>query len=391
MLAKQQVVLTAIPIPDDYERQEGEEDYLFWVTKGNRRLEGGRKLKLETMLCLVDLTMAGDRAGLFIDQLVENDGDFRLPLSAFEQAQALFQGHQAGASRTELRQRTGRTKAQISAGIAAGRLSERTKRAARAMNHVWTLDDIASLSEFDGDDAALARIQQRIDWGHPVAYAVETVRDELAEEAEHNRILATLEQAGVRVSETRPPEALLLQILAHIVDGFDPEPDQHAACAGHGAFFYSYNSLNRSSSMVEAHATKWANRRTRLHVAREMYRMRFPEEDPDRLTRHELLGREGHRVKDCYRRNAARVDLPWNGRVYIPGDFSATDPLNQAVTAAAQCMYGIAQTTVTALGCAPGLGLRCLEDSGQPATTSRDSLSKPTTTNGTPSITTVSS
>ncbi|PRX48938.1 ParB family chromosome partitioning protein [Nonomuraea fuscirosea] len=241
LLAKQQVVLTAIPIPDDYERQEGEEDYLFWVTKGNRRLEGGRKLKLETMLCLVDLTMAGDRAGLFIDQLVENDGDFRLPLSAFEQAQALFQAHQAGATRTELRQRTGRTKEQISAGIAAGRISEQTKRAARAMDHVWTLDDIALLSEFDGDDAALARIQQRIDWGHPVAYAVETVRDELAEEAEHDRILATLEQAGVRVTETRPPEAQLLQTLAHIVDGFDPEPDQHAACAGHGAFFYSYN------------------------------------------------------------------------------------------------------------------------------------------------------
>ncbi|MEU8398274.1 hypothetical protein AB0C28_24030 [Nonomuraea sp. NPDC048892] len=241
LLAKQQVVLTAIPIPDDYERQEGEEDYLFWVTKGNRRLEGGRRLQLETMLCLVDLTMVGDRAGLFIDQLVENDGDFRLPLSAFEQAQALFQAHQAGASRTELRRRTGRTKEQISAGIAAGRISEQTKRAARAMDHVWTLDDIALLSEFDGDDAALARIQQRIDWGHPVAYAVETVRDELAEEAEHDRIIARLEEAGVRVTETRPPEAFLLHTLAHLVDGFDPEPDQHAACAGHGAFFYSYN------------------------------------------------------------------------------------------------------------------------------------------------------
>jgi CRISPR-associated protein Cas1 len=124
-----------------------------------------------------------------------------------------------------------------------------------------------------------------------------------------------------------------------------------------GVRFYSGGrSLNRSSSMVEEQATKWANRRTRLEVAREMYRMRFPDENPDRLTRHELLGREGHRVKESYRRHAARVDLPWNGRVYIPGDFSATDPLNQAVTAAAQCMYGIAQTTVTALGCAPGLG-----------------------------------
>ncbi|MFG1943342.1 type I-E CRISPR-associated endonuclease Cas1e [Nonomuraea sp. NPDC048826] len=124
-----------------------------------------------------------------------------------------------------------------------------------------------------------------------------------------------------------------------------------------GVRFYSGGrSLNRSSSLVEAQAAKWANRRTRLEVAREMYRMRFPGENPDGLTRHELLGREGRRVKECYRRESERTGVPWNGRIYIPGEFNAGDPANQAVTAAAQCMYGIAQTTVTALGCAPGLG-----------------------------------
>ncbi|WP_433379367.1 type I-E CRISPR-associated endonuclease Cas1e [Streptosporangium sp. CA-115845] len=125
----------------------------------------------------------------------------------------------------------------------------------------------------------------------------------------------------------------------------------------HGVRFYSGGrSLNRSSALVEAQATRWANQRLRLDVAREMYRMRFPGEDPAGLTRHELLGKEGRRVKECYRREAARVGIPWNGRTYLPGDFTSGDPANQAVTAAAQCMYGIAQTTVTALGCAPGLG-----------------------------------
>ena len=124
-----------------------------------------------------------------------------------------------------------------------------------------------------------------------------------------------------------------------------------------GVRFYSGGrALTRSSALVEAQATKWANRRTRLDVARAMYRMRFPDEDPAGLTRHELLGREGRRVKDCYRTQAARVGLTWNGRQYSPGDFTSGDPANQAVTAAAQCMYGIAQTTVAALGCAPGLG-----------------------------------
>jgi CRISPR-associated protein Cas1 len=124
-----------------------------------------------------------------------------------------------------------------------------------------------------------------------------------------------------------------------------------------GVRFYSGGrSLTRSSALVEAQATLWANRRTRLEVARAMYRMRFPGDDPSGLSRHELLGREGRRVKDAYRELAARVGLVWNGRHYTPGDFESGDTVNQAVTAAAQCMYGIAQTSVAALGCAPGLG-----------------------------------
>ncbi|SEG93909.1 CRISP-associated protein Cas1 [Thermomonospora echinospora] len=124
-----------------------------------------------------------------------------------------------------------------------------------------------------------------------------------------------------------------------------------------GVRFYSGGrSLTRSSALVEAQATKWANRRTRLEVARVMYWMRFPDEDPAGLTRQELLGREGRRVKERYRAEAAKFGITWNGRHYIPGDFGSGDPVNQAITAAAQCMYGIAQTTVAALGCACGLG-----------------------------------
>jgi CRISP-associated protein Cas1 len=87
-----------------------------------------------------------------------------------------------------------------------------------------------------------------------------------------------------------------------------------------------------------------------------MYRMRFPDEDPAGLTRQELLGHEGGRVKDCYREHAARTGIPWKGRKYTPGDFSSGDPVNQAVTAAAQCMYGIAHAVVASLGCSPALG-----------------------------------
>jgi CRISP-associated protein Cas1 len=121
-------------------------------------------------------------------------------------------------------------------------------------------------------------------------------------------------------------------------------------------FYTGGRALTRSSALVEAQATAWANRRSRLDVARAMYRLRFPDEDPAGLTRHELLGREGQRVKDCYRRESARTGVAWRGRQFTPGDFSSGDAANQAVTAAAQCMYGIAHSVVAALGCASGLG-----------------------------------
>ncbi len=125
----------------------------------------------------------------------------------------------------------------------------------------------------------------------------------------------------------------------------------------HGVRFYAAGrSLTRASALAEAQAALWANRRTRLEVARAMYRLRFPDEDPAGLMRHQLLGREGQRLKDCYRDQARRTGVEWRGRVYTPGDFNSGDPVNQAVTAAAQCMYGVAHTVIAALGCSPALG-----------------------------------
>lgn len=125
----------------------------------------------------------------------------------------------------------------------------------------------------------------------------------------------------------------------------------------HGVRYYAGGrALSRSAALAQAQATTWANRRTRLEVARAMYRLRFPDEDPAGCTRQELLGREGRRVKDCYRAEAKRTGIRWRGRRYTPGDYGSGDAVNQAITAAAQAMYGIAHAVVAALGCSPALG-----------------------------------
>ncbi|MFE9334873.1 type I-E CRISPR-associated endonuclease Cas1e [Streptomyces sp. NPDC006925] len=125
----------------------------------------------------------------------------------------------------------------------------------------------------------------------------------------------------------------------------------------HGVRYYAGGrALSRSSALAEAQARLWANPRTRLNVARAMYSLRFPDEDPAGCSRRKLLGMEGDRVKTCYRTEAARTGIRWRGRRYVQGDFASGDAPNQAVTAAGQCMYGIAQSVVAALGCIPGLG-----------------------------------
>jgi CRISPR-associated protein Cas1 len=121
-------------------------------------------------------------------------------------------------------------------------------------------------------------------------------------------------------------------------------------------YYAGGRALTRSSALVEAQARAWANRRTRLDVARAMYGLRFPDLDPSGRTRQELLSMEGRRLMKCYRQEAERTGVTWHRREYNPGDFAAGDAPNQAVTAAAQCMYGVAHAVVTALGCSPGLG-----------------------------------
>ncbi|MER7363501.1 hypothetical protein [Nonomuraea wenchangensis] len=244
---EQQVVITVVPIPADYKPDPDNPDVnpeaRFWVTKGNRRFGGFRKIGRDKPLCLIDLTKADKQALIYIDQVVENDEDYRRPLTVFEKNQALALAFDAGASRTEIRRRTGRSRKEISDALAAGGLSEQTRRTAQTMDYAWTTEELALLTEFDGDEDATARIQIMVDqWGHNPAYAIQVLREERAEAAAqakaHAEACAALELAGIPVTEHQPAGAMLLHVLAREVDGFDPEA--HHDCPGRGAFFYSW-------------------------------------------------------------------------------------------------------------------------------------------------------
>ena len=94
----------------------------------------------------------------------------------------------------------------------------------------------------------------------------------------------------------------------------------------------------------------------RLKVVRAMYTLRFGEELPSRRSVEQLRGIEGARVREMYKQLAARYRLKWGRRSYNPQDWDAADPLNQALSVANHCLYGVCEAAVLAAGYAPAVG-----------------------------------
>lgn len=125
-----------------------------------------------------------------------------------------------------------------------------------------------------------------------------------------------------------------------------------------GVRYYAHGrGLARTSRWAEAQAAIVSNRSRRLEVARRMYSMRFPGEDLTGSTMQQLRGREGARVRRAYKSAAESAGIDWGRRSYDSLDFSSGDPVNQALSAATACLYGVVHSVVVSLGCSPALGV----------------------------------
>jgi CRISPR-associated protein Cas1 len=94
----------------------------------------------------------------------------------------------------------------------------------------------------------------------------------------------------------------------------------------------------------------------RLKVVRKMYELRFGEKPPERRSVEQLRGIEGARVRKMYELLAKRHGLQWSRRHYDPTDWDRSDKLNQLVSAANACLYGVTEAAVLAAGYAPAVG-----------------------------------
>lgn len=94
----------------------------------------------------------------------------------------------------------------------------------------------------------------------------------------------------------------------------------------------------------------------RLKVIRKMFQLRFGEEAPSRRSVDQLRGIEGTRVRATYKLLAQQYGVKWHGRRYDPKDWSKGDKVNQCISAATSCLYGITEAAILAAGYAPAIG-----------------------------------
>lgn len=94
----------------------------------------------------------------------------------------------------------------------------------------------------------------------------------------------------------------------------------------------------------------------RLKVVRKMYALRFGEEPPQRRSVEQLRGIEGARVRETYKRIAARYGIKWIARNYDLDAWDQGDAANRCLSAATACLYGVTEAAVLAAGYAPAIG-----------------------------------
>lgn len=201
------------------------------------------------------------------------------------------------------------------------------------------------------DLADLVRAEDRISFLYLERSVIH--RDSNAITATDDRGVVHIPAASVGVLLLGPGTSITHQAVALLAD--------HGATAvwvgERGVRYYAHGrTLAASSRLLIAQAAAVSHRDRRLGVARAMYAMRFPGEDTRTLTMQQLRGKEGARVRRVYRQHAERTGVTWNHRDYDRTDFAGGDPINQALSAAHACLYGVVHAVIVALGAAPGLG-----------------------------------
>jgi CRISP-associated protein Cas1 len=123
-------------------------------------------------------------------------------------------------------------------------------------------------------------------------------------------------------------------------------------------FYGSATPETHVSHTLERQAHAWAYPQARAEVARRMYHQRFGADESvtTATTIEQLRGREGARMRDLYAQLAETYAVPWHGRNYQDDSVWSNEPIQQAISVANSCLYGVCHAAIVAVGMSPALG-----------------------------------
>lgn len=128
-------------------------------------------------------------------------------------------------------------------------------------------------------------------------------------------------------------------------------------CGENALRFYGYGmGETRSADHILLQAKCCMDGEMHMQVVRRMFQLRFPDMNLDGLTLNQIRGMEGVRVRESYKLYAKKHHVTWNGRVYDPSDWDASDALNRAMSSANVCLYGLCNAAIISLGYSPAIG-----------------------------------
>ena len=128
-------------------------------------------------------------------------------------------------------------------------------------------------------------------------------------------------------------------------------------CGENALRFYGYGmGETRSAEHILQQAKHCMDEEMHMQVVRRMFQLRFPDMNLDGLTLNQIRGMEGVRVRESYKLYAKKHHVTWNGRVYDPSDWDASDALNRAMSSANVCLYGLCNAAIISLGYSPAIG-----------------------------------
>jgi CRISPR-associated protein Cas1 len=126
----------------------------------------------------------------------------------------------------------------------------------------------------------------------------------------------------------------------------------------HRRTFAAAVNSNQSSRRALHQAAIVSEPRKRLRIARRMYVARFDKPLDASLNLEQIRGLEGVRVRETYREASNRSGVAWHGRRF--GEASADgdqDPVNIALSAASEALYGVCHAAIAYAGWTPQLGI----------------------------------